>query len=80
MSEPKLKPLAVLVEEVTSCTVALEEARREASIARNREADCLGRLNAAQRELDAAIAAMKKAAPRDSDWRADERRSVSVPA
>ena len=62
------KTLADLACDVAKATTALADAERETSFARSRETSARNDLNAAQRAFDAAVAEVRKAAPRDSDW------------
>lgn len=45
-----------------------EEMTRAEAVARSNECTARNRVNAAQKAIDAAMAELKKAAPRDSDW------------
>lgn len=51
---------------------------KETSMARNRETDALNRLNQIQKAIDARVAELRKGAPRESDWKAAERRREAV--
>lgn len=54
-----------------------ESARREADAARSACTVRLNQLNEKQRKFDAAVAAVRKGAPRDSDWWRNQLRGLS---
>lgn len=68
-STQSLPDLLKAVEEATS---EYEEAERRLSIARNIRTDYLNHLNNLQRQVDAALAELRKAAPGESDWRREK--------
>lgn len=70
------KSISELHQAVVSATEAHQSAQSRASIARNEETDARNRLNEAQKAFDAAVAEMRKQAPRDSEWK----RERGVPA
>jgi hypothetical protein len=70
MSE-QVKTLVDLAEAVEEARFAYDEAKRQASYARNDECGALNRLNAAQKAFDAAVEELRQKSPRDSDWRRD---------
>lgn len=54
--------------DMLSANSDLAQAKDELDAARRKETRAINRVNELQKELDAAIAGLKKAAPRDSDW------------
>lgn len=64
------KPLSLeaLETNLREANAALENAERETSMARACESVARNRVNDCQKKLDAAIADLKKAAPRDTNW------------
>jgi len=54
--------------ELAAAQATLEDAQRATAEARNAECACLNRVNAAQKEVDELVAAIKAKASRDSDW------------
>lgn len=75
----KHRPLSEISTEIEKATKAYEDAKQSTGMARSREASCLNHLNAVQKELDAAIEAMKESAPRDSKWKDKERFKATIP-
>jgi hypothetical protein len=71
MSDKPATLFTALVSDLADAAKAREEAERAESLARSVSTDALNRLNAAQRAFDAAVAEMKKKAPRDSNWQRD---------
>lgn len=67
-----------IMEELDAAAARLEARRIEAAHARTMEVEALNAVNRLQKELDAAIAEMRKAAPRDSDWDREPWRTVRV--
>jgi ribosomal protein L20 len=65
---------------LSKAQAAYDEAEREEARARSLRCDALNRLNAAQRTFGAAYDQLVKAAPRDSDWKAAERRKQAIAA
>lgn len=63
------KTITDLHNDIVHAAQAHQSAQQRASIARNEETDALNRLNQAQKAFDAAIAELKKQAPRDSEWK-----------
>lgn len=63
------KTISDLHTELQGALDAHASAQQRASMARSEETDALNRLNAAQKAFDAAIADLKKQAPRESDWK-----------
>jgi exonuclease VII small subunit len=54
---------------VRDATESWQEASERAKKASREETNCRNRLNEAQKKLDEVVGAMKKDAPRDSDWK-----------
>lgn len=54
--------------ELAAAQAALEDAQRATAQARSEETACLNRVNAAQKEVDDLVAAVKSKAHRDTDW------------
>ena len=78
---------ATMAQDMKSALDALEAAsadwRRassEAQQARNRETDCLNRVNQAQKAVDALVSKVRTHSPRDSDWDRATRPAFRVPA
>lgn len=67
MNQPT-KTLSELEAEVIAANAALVEAQKAESIASQERCNAINRANRAQAALDAALLALKKAAPRDTDW------------
>lgn len=70
---------ADLIAELQLAQAHHEDLVRAEAMARSNECVARNRVNAAQKAIDAAMADLKKAAPRDSDW-AQERRPRGVAA
>lgn len=62
------KTLSELEKEVVEAGAALVEAQKAESLAISARCIAMNRANRAQAALDAALTAMRKAAPRDTDW------------
>ena len=62
------KQLKEALDAFKEATEQHEVAERLASEARNRETHCKNKLTEAQKAIDALMVALKKGAPRDSDW------------
>lgn len=60
--------IELLVKNVESAALLFEKAKKQEALAAAETSRTLNSLNTAQRELDAALAEMRKKAPRDSDW------------
>ena len=67
------KSISELVSDLKDATSAFNEAEGVESRARLDKTTAINRMNNAQKALDAAILALKKEAPRDSDWKQSER-------
>lgn len=81
MDAPKPEAIAELAKAVASATEGLRLAQVAVDAANSRRCNASNELNVAQRDLDAAIEALRKAAPRDSDWHsADHSRHIRVAA
>lgn len=63
------KTLSALEHELSIATQVLFEATTRTESAQRQETDALNRLNEKQREFDAAVASIKKQAPRGTDWK-----------
>lgn len=63
-----IRTLAQLEQEVAEATAALIAAQKAESIASQERCNAINRANRAQAALDAALDAIRKAAPRDTDW------------
>lgn len=55
--------------ELADAAERYNECSQQVSFARSAETTALNRLNNAQKALDELVASLRKAAPRDSDWR-----------
>jgi chromosome segregation ATPase len=78
MSEPlNTAKIAATIEKVKSLQDAHAIAERETSAARSTETRLLNELNAAQKELDEMLAALRASAPRESDWKRKDREAES---
>jgi hypothetical protein len=74
MSEPAdTTKIAATIEKVKVLQDAHSIAERETSAARRTETQLLNDLNAAQKELDEMLAALRASAPRESDWKRKDR-------
>ena len=54
--------------ELANAQDSLAQAASRIVMARTEETECLNRVNKAQKKLDELVGALKKQAPRDSDW------------
>lgn len=63
------KIIAATVREIARLQETYKEAQRESDDASRRAVTILNALNSAQKRLDEAFAALRKGAPRGSDWR-----------
>jgi hypothetical protein len=75
MSDPTdfAKLLALHAAEVAAAGEEYAACVEQTATARIAETTALNRLNEAQRQLDKIVAQMRKEAPRDSDWKRDDR-------
>jgi hypothetical protein len=55
-------------QELVEASARYESAHRASELARTTETEALNALNRAQKEFDEAVAVIKNAAPRNSDW------------
>lgn len=74
MTDQKKPTLADLDAEYKAALQILEDAQRDASIAGNRECSARNRVNEIQKQISARMDELRKAAPRDSRWRDEDRR------
>lgn len=65
------RSLSELERDLHSAGEALKSAELRVSMARNEETTARNRVNELQREIVARIDELKKAAPRDTEWRRD---------
>lgn len=65
--------IAELHEQLLRLQQQYDECKKHESIASSATCSALNNLNGAQKAFDAAVAEIKKAAPRDSDWKRAER-------
>ena len=70
---------AEMFDELKQATEAYKIAESETSAARNRETSALNRLNKAQKAVSDMMFDLKKVAPRDSEWRRSDVRSLLAP-
>lgn len=75
---PDKRGLSELHEALLSAQEAYRQADVEYSSAGRTRTDCLNRLNETQKAFDAAVAAMRDAAPRESDWSFSKRKAVGT--
>jgi hypothetical protein len=78
MTVPPDTEIPAALAELKQATAALGAASTIVSRARSEEIECLNRVNAAQKKLDALVLALKQEAPRESDWRNALRRGQVV--
>lgn len=71
--------IQTLTRAVVEAQAAHATARQEEERARGSTTSALNRLNAAQKQLDAALADLRKDASYESDWKQTERRAKQVP-
>lgn len=69
--------LAAAAEELQAATRVYEDREREETEARHRATDARTRVNKAQKAFDDVVRGMKGTAPRDTDWRNEERKTYA---
>ena len=73
------KGIEQAIAELAAAQAALEDAQRATAQARGEETTCLNRVNAAQKEVDELVAAVKAKAHRDTDWGRERTHGFRVP-
>ena len=73
LSKTKMIDLGQLHKDVLDATGKLEDSRQGMSIANTHHAQCVSRLNDIQKALHEAITAVRFTAPRELDWKREER-------